>query len=66
MQETVSIKVQPITESKLSQVDWNNLPFGKIFTDHMLVMDYKDGAWQEAEIVPFGPIQMHPLWTIHF
>jgi branched-chain amino acid aminotransferase len=67
MQETVSIKVQPITESKLSQVDWNNLPFGKIFTDHMLVMDYKDGAWQEAEIVPFGPIQMHPAMSaIHY
>jgi len=67
MQETVSIKVQPVAESKLSQVDWNNLPFGKIFTDHMLVMDYKDGAWQEAEILPFGPVQMHPAMSaIHY
>jgi branched-chain amino acid aminotransferase len=33
----------------------------------MLVMDYKDGAWQEAEIVPFGPIQMHPAMSaIHY
>jgi len=67
MQETVSIKVQSVAESKLGQVDWDNLPFGKIFTDHMLVMDYKDGAWQEAEIVPFGPIQMHPAMSaIHY
>src|SRR6218665_2488106 len=67
MQETVSIKVQHVAESKLGQVDWNNLPFGKVFTDHMLVMDYKDGAWQEAEILPFGPIQMHPAMSaIHY
>ncbi len=67
MQETVSIKVQSVAESKLGQVDWDNLPFGKIFTDHMLVMDYKDGAWQEAEILPFGPIQMHPAMSaIHY
>lgn len=67
MQETVSIRVQPVTQSKLPQVDWDNLPFGKVFSDHMLVMDYKDGAWQEAEIIPFGPVQMHPAMSaIHY
>jgi branched-chain amino acid aminotransferase len=67
MQQTVSIKVTPTSKSKLESVDWENLPFGKVFSDHMLVMDYKDGAWQEAEIVPFGPIDMHPAMSaIHY
>lgn len=67
IQQTISIKVTPTQESKINAVDWENLPFGKVFSDHMLVMDYKDGAWQDAEIVPFGPIAMHPAMSaIHY
>lgn len=55
------------TNSKLSTVDWENLPFGKIFADHMFVMEYANGAWQQGEIVPFGPIDMHPAMSaIHY
>lgn len=67
MLQTVSIKVTPTSASRINQVDWDNLPFGRVFSDHMLVMDYKDGAWQDAEIVPFGPIEMHPAMSaIHY
>lgn len=63
----MTIKVTPVQESKINAVDWENLPFGKVFSDHMLVMDYKDGAWQDPEIVPFGPIPMHPAMSaIHY
>jgi branched-chain amino acid aminotransferase len=62
-----SIKVTPTKESKISKVDWENLPFGKVFSDHMLIMDYADGEWKTPEIVPFGPIQMHPAMSaIHY
>jgi branched-chain amino acid aminotransferase len=55
------------TNSQLSTVDWDNLPFGKIFADHMFVMEYADGAWQQGEILPFGPIAMHPAMSaIHY
>jgi len=67
MLQTLSIKVTASQESKINTVDWENLPFGKVFSDHMLVMDYKDGAWQDAEIVPFGPVMMHPAMSaIHY
>lgn len=67
MQQTISIKVTPTQQSKINEVNWENLPFGKVFSDHMLVMEYHDGAWQEAEIVPFGPIPMHPAMSaIHY
>jgi branched-chain amino acid aminotransferase len=55
------------TNSQLSTVDWENLPFGKIFADHMFVMEYANGAWQQGEILPFGPIDMHPAMSaIHY
>jgi branched-chain amino acid aminotransferase len=60
----------PVTHnpnSQLDGIDWNNLPFGKIFTDHMFVMEYADGTWQQGQIVPFGPISMHPATSaIHY
>lgn len=62
-----TIKITRTTQSKLQSVDWNNLPFGKVFSDHMLVMDYADGEWKSPEIVPFGPLSMHPATSaIHY
>jgi branched-chain amino acid aminotransferase len=61
------IRVTKTNNSKLSQVDWDNLPFGKVFSDHMLIMDYKDGAWQNPEIVPFESLSLHPATSaIHY
>ena len=32
------------TETSLSQVDFDNLDFGRVFSDHMFVMEYEDGS----------------------
>ena len=67
LQDTLSIKINKIQDSRINEVDWNNLPFGKVFSDHMLVMDYKDGEWQQPEIMPFGPLELHPATSaIHY
>lgn len=68
MSESIlDIKVTQTTTSNLNQVDWDNLPFGKVFSDHMLIMDYKDGSWQTPEIVPFGNLSLHPATSaIHY
>lgn len=67
LQETINIRVTPTQHSKISKVDWENLPFGKVFADHMLVMEYRDGAWQEAEIMEFGNFSFHPANSaIHY
>lgn len=45
--------------------DSSTLGFGKIFTDHMFVMDYSaDKGWHDARIVPFGRISLHPASTV--
>lgn len=50
--------------SRIDQVDWENLPFGKVFSDHMFVMDYKNGAWQSPEIVEFANLSLHPAVSV--
>ena len=48
------------TASQLAGLDLENLPFGKVFADHMLVADFKNGDWQDPHIVPYGPIVLSP------
>ncbi|HHY09314.1 MAG TPA: branched-chain amino acid aminotransferase [Firmicutes bacterium] len=41
--------------------DQSELGFGRIFTDHMFVMDYKEGqGWHDPRIIPYGPLQIEP------
>ncbi|MDH7515597.1 MAG: branched-chain amino acid aminotransferase [Bacteroidota bacterium] len=60
----------PITKtqvSRLDSVDWNNLGFGVVFSDHMFVADYKNGGWGDFRIIPYGPVPMEPaLCTLHY
>lgn len=61
------IKVTKAASSRINEIDWDNLVFGKEFSDHMLVMNYKDGAWQTPEIVPFGNLPLHPATSaLHY
>ncbi|MCC8166372.1 MAG: branched-chain amino acid aminotransferase [Planctomycetes bacterium] len=36
------------------------LPFGQLRTNHMFLMNYKDGAWTDPRIVPYGEIPLMP------
>lgn len=61
------IEIHKTSKSRIHEVNWENLEFGKIFSDHMLVMDYKDGKWQNPAIVPYGPIPMSPsISALHY
>lgn len=54
------ITVEKSKNSKIDQVDFNNLPFGQEYSDHMLVCDYEDGKWQTPKIVPYQNISLDP------
>ncbi len=67
IEDTLSIKINRTAHTRINEVDWDNLPFGKVFSDHMLVMNYKDGSWQNPEIRPFGPLELHPATSaLHY
>ena len=57
---TLEIPVEKTTRSGLSQVDFSQLPFGKVYADHMLICTYKDGSWQNPKVVPYQPISLEP------
>ncbi len=55
------IKIELTTSPKAKPADENNLAFGKIFTDHMYIMDYKQGeGWHNARVVPFQNLELSP------
>lgn len=58
--DTKSISIEKVKESKIAQIDFDNLAFGSVFTDHMLVCDYKNGAWELPKIVPYQPLSLDP------
>ncbi|MEO5912326.1 MAG: branched-chain amino acid aminotransferase [Pelobium sp.] len=67
MTETLAIKITKATSSKLAGVDFDHLPFGKTFSDHMLMADYADGQWKNFEILPFGEIGLSPaISALHY
>ena len=67
MTDTLQIEIHPIEKSRIDTVDFDNLVFGRTFADHMLVIDYKDGAWQTPQIVPYGPITFSPaMMSLHY
>jgi branched-chain amino acid aminotransferase len=58
------IHKQEIATSKIDSVDFNNLVFGKTFTDHMLICHYKEGQWQTPEIKPYQPLTLDPSASV--
>ena len=67
MIETVSFPVKQVAKSRLAEVDFSNLKFGASFSDHMFVVDYKDGKWGQGEILPYGPWHFDPsMAALHY
>lgn len=64
---TMNIKIRRTEQSRVNQLDPNNIVFGTLFTDHMFVADCIDGVWQTPEIVPYGDIAYNPaLASLHY
>lgn len=61
------IKTTCVTHSRRSEIDMDNIPFGKIFSDHMFIVKYENGAWGEPEIRPYGNLEMAPsVSALHY
>ena len=54
------MKIKKIEKSNLSNIDFDNLTFGDVFTDHMFVCSFKKGEWTNPEIKPYQPISISP------
>ena len=67
MTKTLDIKINKASTSKLENVDINNIPLGKAFSDHMFICDFENGEWRNSRIVPLEPIPTHPAaMALHY
>ena len=61
------IKITLSPRSRIGELDFNNIPFGTICTDHMGVADYIDGEWTNLEIKPVEALSLHPTtMALHY
>jgi branched-chain amino acid aminotransferase len=54
------MKIKEIETSRINEVDFTNLEFGAVFTDHMFSCDYINREWVNPEIIPYQPISVSP------
>ena len=64
MSQAANISVEKVKQSRISQTDFSNLEFGAVYSDHMLVSDYSNHAWNNTRIIPFQPITMSPASSV--
>ena len=60
----LNITVQKTAQPK-QKPDESHLGFGKVFSDHMFLMNYTEGkGWYDARIVPFGNLSFSPACMV--
>lgn len=65
--KSYEFKITKNENSRIAEFDPENIVFGSIFTDHMLIADYENGEWHDPQIVPYGNLQFSPaLSSIHY
>ena len=61
------INVHRTADSRVETVDLDDPGFGTIFADHMGVMRYEQGQWQQPEVVPYGEFRCPPsMAALHY
>jgi len=55
-----NLELTKAANSQIDTFDFENVKFGAKFTDHMLICEYKNGAWGNLEIKPYAPITLDP------
>jgi branched-chain amino acid aminotransferase len=67
MTVAMDMSITKAESSKLQDLNLDNLPFGRYFSDHMLEADYENGEWKNIEIKPYQPLLLSPsLAALHY
>jgi len=62
-----NISITKAKKSRVDTLDFNNIPLGTTFTDHMFICDYENGGWVNARIEPLALIPTHPAaMALHY
>jgi branched-chain amino acid aminotransferase len=67
MVAAMDILITKAERSKLQELNLDDLPFGRYFSDHMLEADYENGEWKNIEIKPYQPLLLSPsVAALHY
>ncbi|AUP81712.1 branched chain amino acid aminotransferase [Flavivirga eckloniae] len=55
-----NIEIIKAKTTKINDVDFDNLKFGHVFSDHMLECKFKDGKWETPKVVPYQALSLDP------
>lgn len=58
------MQIDLVSQSKINTVDFNQLDFGKTFTDYMMVMDFDGESWSGLTIEPINTLNFHPAMSV--
>ncbi len=64
----IKYNLKPASERRTEQFEpTENVGFGRLRTDHMFLMDYRDGEWVDPRIVPYAPFEIAPgAMSLHY
>lgn len=57
---TQNMEINKVKESKINAVDFQNIQFGKVYSDHMFTANYSENTWKNLRIDPYAPMQISP------
>jgi branched-chain amino acid aminotransferase len=61
------LSINLTSESRISKVDFHNLPFGKIISDHMFEIDFDGKEWVNPRISPVHKMEISPMnMALHY
>jgi len=62
-----NISINKVEHSKVEDLDFNNIPLGRTFTDHMFICDYENEQWNNPRVEPLQLIPTHPAaMALHY
>lgn len=60
MLDTLNIDIRKTAQSRIKEVDFANIPFGKVYSDHMFVADFDGQQWTNLRIQPYENLSLSP------
>ena len=67
MVDTLKIEKHIIAKSRIAEVDFDNIQFGRVYSDHMFVADFLNEEWQNFTIQPYGDLKLSPgTFALHY
>jgi len=62
--EDKEIEIIETLNSRIGQVDFDNIPFGRVFSDHMFQTDFIDGKWKKVLVSPYEDLSLAPASSV--